>query len=787
MLSSSKNKKASSIPKPYEYGSLGKSTLMNVNPSTHNNKSLSTTKGYQNSKNKKMITGKVSTNINVKDKKQVKNAKAKINDLFSIKKQKQLTNNKISSQKKSILKTKEENEKEEKQFTNLLDKIDNLDYNGYPYNIKDNDYFEIGGRKCETILVNEEAAIKKCEEIYNSIEDKKMFCDKDFGSLENDSGKQNKISLYSNDPIPAGNPNPALVEWYPLNQICEEAKFFEDGTESNDVVQGSLGDCWFISALSVMATKDYLLRGEFSPHILDDGEIDDEENVMLSSGVYPPIFHAFRKKGIFCFRFFKNFGWKYVIIDSRLPCQKIFNKNQVPTLLYGKCRNRREFWVPLIEKAYAKLHGSYKALVSGFIDDGLVDLTGLSAKKIMIEEEDRINPAKMDELWKTLLEYSTQDFCKNRKSNSKKVLESKYFTKNKSMMGCSVDPTGNKVEMEVVLENQHTGILAGHAYSILDCFEIPKPSSNKPRKSSRLLRIRNPWGRKEWVGKWADDSEEVIANEERIKDALREKYKNTNEKISVNQEDGTFIMCFSDFRRIFNKLFICVNFPPNYIGIRCHGKWTEKESGGLPIHGTQEEYENFGKNPQFYLKKENKGKIYISLLQKDGRLTGTKFPFPQTIRKACLLVFKTKGKKKIRDLNNLIEKTLIVQRRDLNLELELDSGEYIIMASTLNKGEYGDFCIEIYTEDELPLKEEFTIKNLKFTKIEGLELQKGKIELIQNDRTEGMEKLLESKKSFILAQFKNCLQDNDDVNYLGKTEVNNDGNNEEEEIDYDEF
>ena len=87
-----------------------------------------------------------------------------------------------------------------------------------------------------------------------------------------------------------------MIEWYSLTQICEDAKFFADGPESNDVVQGSLGNCCFVSALSVLATKDYLLRGEFSPNILDDGEIDDEENVMLSTGVYPPIFHSFRKK-----------------------------------------------------------------------------------------------------------------------------------------------------------------------------------------------------------------------------------------------------------------------------------------------------------------------------------------------------------------------------------------------------------------------------------------------------------------------------------------------------------
>ena len=117
------------------------------------------------------------------------------------------------------MKTKEESDKEEKQFTNLLNKINNVDYNGYPYNIQDNDYFEIGGKKCETILLKEEAAIKKCEEIFNSIDDKNMFFDKDFGSLENDSGKQNKTSLYSNDPIPAGNPNPAQIEIKIMNFI----------------------------------------------------------------------------------------------------------------------------------------------------------------------------------------------------------------------------------------------------------------------------------------------------------------------------------------------------------------------------------------------------------------------------------------------------------------------------------------------------------------------------------------------------------------------------------------
>jgi len=123
----------------------------------------------------------------------------------------------------------------------------------------------------------------------------------------------------------------------------------------------------------VLATEDKLLRGSYNPKDDDDDLITNQEATAMTTGVYPPMFHYLRKYGMYVFRFFKNQGWRYVIIDDRLPC---YNKTYGDKdLVFGRCRSTNEFWVPLIEKAYAKIHSCYEALISGFIDDGLTDMT----------------------------------------------------------------------------------------------------------------------------------------------------------------------------------------------------------------------------------------------------------------------------------------------------------------------------------------------------------------------------------------------------------------------------
>ena len=57
------------------------------------------------------------------------------------------------------------------------------------------------------------------------------------------------------------------------------------------------------------------------------------------------------------------------MIDDRLPTRN-------GKLLYLRSLDKNEFWGSLLEKAYAKLYGSYKNLEKGVILDAAVDFTG---------------------------------------------------------------------------------------------------------------------------------------------------------------------------------------------------------------------------------------------------------------------------------------------------------------------------------------------------------------------------------------------------------------------------
>ena len=47
--------------------------------------------------------------------------------------------------------------------------------------------------------------------------------------------------------------------WKRLGELTERPSLFVDGVGSGDVIQGELGDCWFLGAMSVVATRNDLM------------------------------------------------------------------------------------------------------------------------------------------------------------------------------------------------------------------------------------------------------------------------------------------------------------------------------------------------------------------------------------------------------------------------------------------------------------------------------------------------------------------------------------------------
>ncbi|CAG9315691.1 unnamed protein product [Blepharisma stoltei] len=537
----------------------------------------------------------------------------------------------------------------------------------------DVDYFTKSNPRCTTILNSEIATLKRCVELLEKLK-KGKFKDPDFGPEQEKGGA---FCLYWNGVPPGSNYPPSEeLEWVAPSDHYD-CSFIKEGISTNDVIQGSLGDCWFIGALCVLATRDNLVRGSIES-LSNPNEITAENALGVSKGVYPPIFHCFAKKGLYVLRFFINDAWRWVIIDERVP---MYTGGDRPQYVFGHSRDPGELWVCLIEKAYAKIFGCYESLNGGLIDDGLCDLTGLASENLKIKGKNGFlsGPAdqekqKADQLWQRLKSYRDQG----------------------TLMGCSID--GQGVESDVIIDGEQTGLLARHAYGIIDVIYVNNPRATNTKKRHRLLRVRNPWGQREWQGKWHDKSPELLQNLEIIQ---RELEKIEGEPYDPeNSDDGTFLMNFKSWRTIYDNLYACVDFPDEWWGVRFRGAWTRENSGGVPTTPNKAHAERWAKNPQFFMELKQKSEIFIYLSQEDGRhAKGSVFPFEGVINTACFSIMKVgpdEDRVTFFDQSKIIKLSVLKLHREIELRIELNPGKYAIVPATLDPGKTGPFGLSIY-------------------------------------------------------------------------------------------
>ncbi|XP_023869744.1 calpain-9 [Salvelinus sp. IW2-2015] len=452
------------------------------------------------------------------------------------------------------------------------------------------------------------------------LQKKKLFEDPDFPACDS--------SLYYSQSVPIN------FEWKRPGDLCENPEFIVGGADRTDICQGALGDCWLLAAIASLT-----LHKETMARVVPNDQGFDRS--------YAGIFH---------FQFWQHNRWLDVVVDDRLPAVR----NRL-VLLHSASNN--EFWSALLEKAYAKLNGSYESLKGGSTLEAMEDFTGGVGETY----ETKSAPTDLFNIMK--------------KANDRG-----------SMMGCSIDITSS-AESEA---QTASGLVKGHAYSITGLEEV-----NYRGKKVKLIRIRNPWGQVEWNGAWSDESREwnVIDSSEKKR------------ILQNSMDDGEFWMEFEDFKANYDKVEIC-NLTPDSLTDDTKRKWEVNMFEGNWIRGStaggcRNFIDTFWTNPQFKLTllhaddNNDKCSVVIALMQKNRRALRKEGLDLQTIGFALYEAPADEdhlGKDFFRYNGSKARSKTYINVREISERFTLPPGNYLLVPTTFQPHDEADFIIRIFSE-----------------------------------------------------------------------------------------
>lgn len=281
--------------------------------------------------------------------------------------------------------------------------------------------------------------------------------------------------------------------------------------DPNSIRQGALNNCYFLSAVAALAERPDRIKSLF---------LSQEPN----------------EAGLYGVRLCLSGTWREILIDDYFPCDA--NKN-FPSFSFSKDGS---LWLNILEKCYAKAKGSYFNLEkNGSYEQTIRELTG---GPIQILDNSNEN-----------LLASVKEACGKR-----------------WIITASAGETEASRELL-----QEVGLIPLHTYIIMDIYDLSQLDesgsnnfqsgnvngnlnslnsnniNNLNASNSQLifsnsnydniLKIKNPWGKNEWIGDWSDYSN-LWRDDLKI-------------KLNYNPQDNCFYMNFKDFKHYFSKIQIC--------------------------------------------------------------------------------------------------------------------------------------------------------------------------------------------------------------------------------------
>ncbi|XP_072266407.1 calpain-13-like [Pyxicephalus adspersus] len=496
-----------------------------------------------------------------------------------------------------------------------------------------------------------------------TLENPRKFHNQDFNVLRD--GHLKKRTLFVDEAFPSNlksigsgkdlDINTRNIEWKRPQEFIPHGKrpqLIVDGTSLFDISQSKrLGDCWFLCAMGSLTLKPKLLQ-----------------NIMPGDQEYDA-----KYAGIFHFKLWHLGEWVDIVIDDMLP----FLNGE---LLYVRPSSANEFWPCLLEKAYAKLLGSYQNLHWGFPEEAFVNLTG----GITMTFDLRGEQLQRNQLWH-MISKASPDTLMACVYGKKEVTPRNRSMSLPLVQKEALDFRRGSVPISYISDNPvlSNGLVQSHAYCVTGTAQVPLKNG-----FAKLIRLWNPWGQGEWRGAWNDKSPSW--KELREEDRMR---------LQRVRDDGEFWMPWEDFSLEFSIIILC-NHIPDFLD------WGEQQRRWYRtmLWSRWTKNDIFSSNPQYMITVKSSDEVnigynvVISLMQSSRnreKFGGQWLPIG-------FKIFKVESQDTSEPLppsffnRERLPKLEACRQRDITMGCGLAAGKYVVVPYTTEREKEATFLLQIF-------------------------------------------------------------------------------------------